>query len=84
VRSTSIKASSASDQAWAAGVAYPTAMPPGVPVNVAYLPGGPSLTELGKAGVARISFGPGLFRILHGRLEAALRTIAAGGDPYSR
>jgi 2-methylisocitrate lyase-like PEP mutase family enzyme len=59
-------------------------MPPGVPVNVAYLPGGPSLTELGKAGVARISFGPGLFRILHGHLEAALRTIAAGGDPYSR
>jgi 2-methylisocitrate lyase-like PEP mutase family enzyme len=56
----------------------------GVPVNLAYLPGGPSLTELGKAGVARISFGPGLFRILHGHLEAALRTIAAGGDPYSR
>ena len=23
----------------------------GVPVNVAYLPGGPSLTELGKAGI---------------------------------
>jgi 2-methylisocitrate lyase-like PEP mutase family enzyme len=56
----------------------------GVPVNVAYLPGGPSLAELAGAGVARISFGPGLFRILHGHLEAALRTIAAGGDPYSR
>jgi 2-methylisocitrate lyase-like PEP mutase family enzyme len=55
----------------------------GVPVNVAYLPGGPSLADLAQAGVARISFGPGLFRILHGHLEAALRTIAAGGDPYS-
>jgi 2-methylisocitrate lyase-like PEP mutase family enzyme len=54
----------------------------GAPVNVAFLPGGPSLAELAEAGVARISFGPGLFRILQGHLEAALRTIAAGGSPY--
>ena len=54
----------------------------GAPVNLAFLPGGPSLTELAEAGVARISFGPGLFRILQGHLEAALRTIAAGGSPY--
>jgi|SRR5690606_16136277 2-methylisocitrate lyase-like PEP mutase family enzyme len=56
----------------------------GAPVNLAYLPGGPSLAELAGAGVARISFGPGLFRLLHGHLDAALRTIAAGGDPYAR
>jgi 2-methylisocitrate lyase-like PEP mutase family enzyme len=56
----------------------------GVPVNVAFLPGGPSLAELAEAGVARISFGPGLFRLLQGHLEAALRTIAAGGNPYTR
>jgi 2-methylisocitrate lyase-like PEP mutase family enzyme len=55
----------------------------GVPVNVAFLPGGPSLAELAEAGVARISFGPGLFRILQGRFEAAVRTIAAGGNPYA-
>jgi 2-methylisocitrate lyase-like PEP mutase family enzyme len=54
----------------------------GAPVNLAFLPGGPALTELAEAGVARISFGPGLFRILQGHLEAALRAIAAGGSPY--
>jgi 2-methylisocitrate lyase-like PEP mutase family enzyme len=54
----------------------------GAPVNLAFLPGGPSLAELAEAGVARISFGPGLFRILQGHLEAALRTITAGGSPY--
>ena len=54
----------------------------GIPVNLAFLPGGPSLAELAEAGVARISFGPGLFRILQGHLEAALRAIAAGGSPY--
>ncbi|MHA6623411.1 isocitrate lyase/PEP mutase family protein [Pseudonocardia sp. DLS-67] len=54
----------------------------GAPVNVAYLPGGPSLAELAEAGVARVSFGPGLFRLLHGHLEAALRAIAAGDSPY--
>jgi 2-methylisocitrate lyase-like PEP mutase family enzyme len=54
----------------------------GVPVNLAFLPGGPSLAELAQADVARVSFGPGLFRMLQGHLEAALRTIAAGADPY--
>jgi 2-methylisocitrate lyase-like PEP mutase family enzyme len=56
----------------------------GVPLNLAFLPGGPSLAELAEAGVARISFGPGLFRILQGHLEAALRTIAAGDNPYAQ
>jgi 2-methylisocitrate lyase-like PEP mutase family enzyme len=55
----------------------------GAPVNVAFLPGGPSLAELAEAGVARISFGPGLFWLLQPHLVAALETIAAGGNPYS-
>jgi 2-methylisocitrate lyase-like PEP mutase family enzyme len=56
----------------------------GLPVNLAFLPGGPSLAELAAAGVARISFGPGLFRLLQGHLETALRTIATGASPYLR
>lgn len=55
----------------------------GIPVNLAFLPDGPSLGDLAGAGIARISFGPGLFRILQGQLEAALRTIASGGNPYT-
>jgi 2-methylisocitrate lyase-like PEP mutase family enzyme len=54
----------------------------GAPVNVAFLPGGPSLAELAEAGVARVSFGPGLFRLLQGHFEAALHAIAAGNSPY--
>lgn len=54
----------------------------GVPVNLAFLPGGPSLGELAEAGVARVSYGPGLFQVLQGHLQAALTTIAAGGSPY--
>ncbi|GAA0903493.1 isocitrate lyase/phosphoenolpyruvate mutase family protein [Pseudonocardia zijingensis] len=54
----------------------------GAPVNVAFLPGGPSLRELADAGVARVSFGPGLFRLLQGVHEAALAAIAAGDSPY--
>ncbi|GAA5126636.1 isocitrate lyase/PEP mutase family protein [Pseudonocardia adelaidensis] len=54
----------------------------GAPVNVAFLPGGPSLADLAEVGVARISFGPGLFRLLQGHFEAALQAIAAGGSPY--
>jgi 2-methylisocitrate lyase-like PEP mutase family enzyme len=56
----------------------------GAPINLAFLPGGPSLAELAAAGVARISFGPGLFQILQGRLDAALAAIAAGASPYPR
>jgi 2-methylisocitrate lyase-like PEP mutase family enzyme len=54
----------------------------GAPVNVAFLPGGPSIADLAGMGVARISYGPGLFRILQGHLEAALAEVAAGGSPY--
>jgi 2-methylisocitrate lyase-like PEP mutase family enzyme len=43
----------------------------GVPVNVLILPGGPSVTQLGEAGVRRISTGGLLSRISHGAMVAA-------------
>lgn len=42
------------------------------PVNAMFLPGGPSLTELGQLGVARISFGGGL----HARAAQSVRDLA--------
>ncbi|MEU9009932.1 isocitrate lyase/phosphoenolpyruvate mutase family protein [Streptomyces sp. NPDC048479] len=42
------------------------------PINVAPLPGSPSVTELGRLGATRITFGPGL----HRKAMAAVRTIA--------
>jgi 2-methylisocitrate lyase-like PEP mutase family enzyme len=43
--------------------------------NALYRPGSPSLAELAAAGVARISVGPGFFRLLMGRLEAAVSAL---------
>ena len=42
------------------------------PVNAMFLPGGPSVAELGRLGVARISFGGGL----HARAAQAIRDLA--------
>ncbi|MFD4995731.1 isocitrate lyase/PEP mutase family protein [Streptomyces buecherae] len=39
----------------------------GAPLNMAAMPGGPSLAEIGELGAARITFGPGLF---HEAMEA--------------
>jgi 2-methylisocitrate lyase-like PEP mutase family enzyme len=52
------------------------------PTNVLYGPGGVALAELAKLGVARISVGSFLFRLLHKRLEVAvdaLRRLDAKG-----
>ncbi len=46
----------------------------GGPVNAMFMPGGPSLTELGQLGVARISFGGGL----HTRAAQAIEDLAVG------
>lgn len=61
---------------------YPFAVPPEQlpllraeiegPINVAPLPGSPSVAELGRIGATRITFGPGL----HLRAMAAVREIA--------
>ncbi|MEV4756109.1 isocitrate lyase/phosphoenolpyruvate mutase family protein [Micromonospora sp. NPDC049559] len=54
----------------------------GAPVNVLFRPGAPSLPQLAEFGVARVSFGGGLYRAAradHGRMLDAVR---AGRDPY--
>lgn len=52
------------------------------PVNALYLPGGPPLPELRAAGVARISLGPGLFRLALSHTDELVRALAAGIGPY--
>jgi 2-methylisocitrate lyase-like PEP mutase family enzyme len=52
------------------------------PVNAVYLPGAPALAALAELGVARISFGPGLFRSARSHVDALLRGLAQGVAPY--
>jgi 2-methylisocitrate lyase-like PEP mutase family enzyme len=50
----------------------------GGPVNVLYRPGdpaAPSIAELAGLGVARISFGPGLYRATYAKLADVLTQI---------
>ncbi|WP_406069838.1 isocitrate lyase/phosphoenolpyruvate mutase family protein [Micromonospora sp. NBC_01638] len=49
------------------------------PVNALYQPGGPGLTELGGAGVARVSTGSLLFRAALAAALAAADGVRAGG-----
>ena len=46
-------------------------------------PGWPSLADLASRGVARISFGPGLYRASQALLDRMLTRIRAGADPYA-
>lgn len=52
------------------------------PVNAVYMPGGLSLEVLRAAGVARVSFGPGLFRLGQSQLDRTLADLAQGTTPY--
>lgn len=52
------------------------------PVNVLYLPHGPSLARLGELGVGRVTFGPGLQRAALNLLGTLATKIRDGGDPY--
>ncbi|MGH3714536.1 MAG: isocitrate lyase/PEP mutase family protein [Micromonosporaceae bacterium] len=54
------------------------------PINVLFRPGTPSLAELAKLGVARVSYGPGILRATMAALRQIADTIADGGDPYAR
>ena len=54
----------------------------GAPVAVLSRPGWPSLADLASRGVARISFGPGLYRASQALLDRMLTKIRAGADPY--
>lgn len=51
----------------------------GVPVNVLILPGGPSVAQLGEAGVRRISTGGLLARIANGAMVAAAERLRDDG-----
>ncbi|OLF13380.1 isocitrate lyase/PEP mutase family protein [Actinophytocola xanthii] len=52
------------------------------PVNALYLPGSSTLVALAELGVARISFGPGLFRSAMSHVDGLLRGLAEGVAPY--
>lgn len=54
----------------------------GAPVAVLSRPGWPSLADLASRGVARISFGPGLYRAPQALLDRMLTKIRASADPY--
>jgi len=51
----------------------------GVPVNGLILPGGPSVAQLGEAGVRRVSTGSLLSRISHGAMVAAAERLRDDG-----
>ena len=53
----------------------------GGPISVFGLPGGPSLAELARIGVARVSYGPGPLGVAMAALGRAAETLLAGGDP---
>lgn len=51
-------------------------------VNAVYMPGGLSLEVLRAANVARVSFGPGLFRLSQCQFDKTLTELAEGTTPY--
>lgn len=56
----------------------------GAPVNVLARPQAPPLRRLAELGVARVSYGPGLFRATQAYLAEMLGRITAGESPYRR
>lgn len=74
---------------------YPLRLPPaevpayleavgGRPVNIAHGPGAPTPAQLGDQGVARVSFGPGLHRLLLQELTGIVADMRDGASPYDR
>jgi 2-methylisocitrate lyase-like PEP mutase family enzyme len=53
------------------------------PVNVVYGRGALTLAELAGLGVARVSFGPALQRLVYDRFGAALSALAADANPFA-
>jgi 2-methylisocitrate lyase-like PEP mutase family enzyme len=53
----------------------------GGPISVIGGPGGPTLAEFARAGVARVSYGPGPQGVAMAALSRAAETLLAGGDP---
>lgn len=54
----------------------------GGPVNVLARPQAPSLTRLAELGVARVSYGPGLYRATKDHLAGLLSQVARGESPW--
>ena len=52
------------------------------PVNIVFRPDGPSVADLAKAGVARVSFGGGLHVAMRAVLKGLAARIREGADPY--
>ncbi|MCA1703065.1 MAG: isocitrate lyase/phosphoenolpyruvate mutase family protein, partial [Actinobacteria bacterium] len=52
------------------------------PVNVVFLPNGMSLDEMAACGVARVTYGSGLFQANRARLAEAAEKISKGDSPY--
>lgn len=52
------------------------------PVNVLARPQAPGPRQLAELGVARISYGPGLYRASQAHLATMLAEVANGGSPY--
>lgn len=55
----------------------------GGPVNALFLPGTPALSEFAELGVARLSFGPGLYKSAQKYVSRMLQSVHAGQDPYA-
>lgn len=53
----------------------------GGPISVLAGTGGPSLAELARIGIARVSYGPGPQGVAMAALARAAETLLAGGDP---
>ena len=53
----------------------------GGPVSVLGGAGGPTLAELARIGIARVSYGPGPLGVAMAALSRAAETLLAGGDP---
>jgi 2-methylisocitrate lyase-like PEP mutase family enzyme len=53
------------------------------PVNVVYGRGALTLAELADLGVARVSFGPALQRLVYDRFGAALSALSADANPFA-
>jgi 2-methylisocitrate lyase-like PEP mutase family enzyme len=67
----------------ASGTPSPGAPSPGAPSPGTPSPGTPSLAELARLGVARISFGAGLYQAQQRALTDMLTAIRAGRDPFA-
>jgi 2-methylisocitrate lyase-like PEP mutase family enzyme len=52
------------------------------PVSILYRPGMPSLARLGELGVARVTFGPGLYRVAMAAVGDLAVRLRAGLAPY--